>query len=263
MISSGAHHTIERCLTDLTMLRFLKQRAELICTFFQLSIEKDYWNYVDILITMPIGTWLSQISKNITQKNSINWDHTKTKLNIKRRQQIITNKLRHAECNIYLHLQQPYPFHSEIKNNISMNHQMNLILDGILLIVKHSLYYFRLNFEQKRMLLNFDIKDVQLVKSFYDLNPTKDQISIVQKIWRTKANSCKRAIGQKKKNHSSIMHPIILNRMKQEQLIPIQPFTSPMSTIIESRLLNIEQRAERLITFRNIVQLYAICLMFV
>ncbi|CAF4855644.1 unnamed protein product [Rotaria sp. Silwood1] len=83
MISPGDRHKIEQWLTHLTMLQYLQQRAELICTFFQLKIEEHYWNNVANLATMPIVIWLSQISKEITHKNSVKWDHTKTKRNIK------------------------------------------------------------------------------------------------------------------------------------------------------------------------------------
>ncbi len=122
--------------------------------------------------------WLSQISKDVTHKNAINWDHTETKMNIKHRQQIIRNKLRQAECNIYIHLQQPYPFYSQMKSKTSMDDIMNIIFNAPLMVIKNSLYYLRLNFEQKKTLLNFDIKDAHLVKSFYDLNPTEEQVCI-------------------------------------------------------------------------------------
>jgi hypothetical protein len=178
VISPSDYHQIEKWFTNFTMLPFIKQRAELICVFFQLKIEQDYWNYIANLITMPVVIWLSQLSKEVTQKSSINWDHTKTKINIKRRQQIIRNKLRHAECNIYIHLQQPYPFYSQMKNTTSVDHLMNIIFNALLIVTKNSLYYFYLNFQQKKILLNFDIKDAYLVKSFYDLNPTEEQVYI-------------------------------------------------------------------------------------
>ncbi|CAF3885191.1 unnamed protein product, partial [Rotaria sp. Silwood1] len=149
MISLGDRHKIEQWLTHLTMLQYLQQRAELICTFFQLKIEEHYWNNVANLTTMPI--------------------------------------------------------------------------------------------------------DAYLVKSFYDLNPTQEQITTAQTIWRTKVKSCKRVIRQKKKHHSSIMHSIIMNTMEQQQqqeLLSIQSFNASMRTIIQARLLNIEQRAEQLMEFR-------------
>jgi hypothetical protein len=178
VISPSDYHNIEQWFTNFTLLQFIKQRAELICVFFQLKIEQDYWNYIANLITMPVVIWLAQLSKEVTQKNSINWDHTKTKMNIKHRQQIITNKLHQTECNIYIHLQQQYPFYSQMKNTTSVDYLMNIILNAFLTVTKNSLYYFYLNFQQKKILINFDIKDAHLVKSFYDLNPTEEQVYI-------------------------------------------------------------------------------------
>ncbi|CAF4694987.1 unnamed protein product [Rotaria sp. Silwood1] len=99
----------------------------------------------------------------------------------------------------------------------------------------------------------FDITDARLVKLFYDLNPTQEQISSVQKIWRAKVKSCKQTIRRKKKYHSSsIMHTISMIDFDQDQqknLRSIQSFTTPMQKIIEARLTNIEERTQQLMKF--------------
>ena len=163
MIPPVDHQKIEQWLTNFTMLEFIQQHAEFICTVFQLKIEQEYWSYIANLTTMPVMIWLSDISKDVTKQNSINWDHTKTKMNIKYRQQIIKNKLKQAENNLNIHLQQPYQFSSQMENKTSLDHSMNIILNALFVFVQNSLYYFRSNFEQKKILLKFDINDVHLV----------------------------------------------------------------------------------------------------
>ncbi|CAF1302974.1 unnamed protein product, partial [Rotaria sordida] len=196
-----------RWLTDFTMLQFLQQRAELMCTVLQLKIEQDYWNNIANLITIPVVVWLSEAGKDITKQNSINWDHTKTKINIQHRQKIIENKLQQAEYNLNIRLQQQScPFDCEIYNKTSMDHFLNIISNVLVTLVENSLYYLHTNFEQKKILLNFDITDANLVKSFYDLNPTVEQIVIVRKIWRDQLELCKKVIRQKKKNRSSSIY---------------------------------------------------------
>jgi len=172
------HQNIEQWFTTFTMLQFIQQRAELMCTVFQLKIEQDYWNHRAKLTILPIMIWLLEISKDVTQQNCINWDHTKTKINIKHRQQIIENKLKQANTKLNIHLQQPYPFYWQMENKPSMDHLTNIIADALIILIRNSLYSFRTNFEQTKIQLDFDINDAHLVKSFYDLNPTEEQVSI-------------------------------------------------------------------------------------
>lgn len=178
VIPSPFHNLLEDWLTNLTMLRFIQQRTELTCAVFQLQIEQEYWNYIADLIKMPLVIWLVEVSQNFTRQNSLNWDHSKTKRNVEHRQKIIQSRLRLAERNVHIHLQQPYPFHDEIKNETLEAKFIEVISKAIDTIVGISLRYFRINFEQKRTLLQFDIGDAHLVKSFYDLNPTEEQVII-------------------------------------------------------------------------------------
>jgi dihydroorotase len=50
------------------------------------------------------------------------------------------------------------------------------LLDAIETFVHQGLQPVRTNFEQKKILLEIDRNEVQLVKSFYDSNPTSDQV---------------------------------------------------------------------------------------
>ncbi|CAF1241622.1 unnamed protein product [Rotaria sordida] len=250
---SSHHHHIKGWLTDFTMLQFLQQRAELMCTVLQLKIEQDYWNDIANLITIPVVVWLSEAGKDITKQNSINWDHTKTKINIQHRQKIIENKLQQTEYNLNIHLQQPCPFNCEIYNKTSMDHFLNIISNVLVTLVENSLYYLYTNFEQKKILLNFDITDANLVKSFYDLNPTVEQIVIVRKIWRDQLELCKKVIRQKKKNRSSSIYQQIAWKngaaLEQDPLLLNGLFSASMYQIIQDRLKNMKKRTKQLLGF--------------
>jgi len=64
-----------------------------------------------------------------------------------------------------------------------MDQFMNIISNALVIVVENSLYYFRTNFEQKKILLHYDMNDSDLVKSFYDLNPTEEQVSIYYSVY--------------------------------------------------------------------------------
>jgi len=169
---------IEQLLNSFSLLQSLQNRAELICTISRLKIEQNYWNYVLNLLTTPIGIWLSVVSKNMTKENFINWDHTKTKINIKSRQEFLKSKLINTQKMLEMHLQQSDSWYCPKENN-SKAHLLNIISKGLSVLIENSLYYFRLNFQQKTTLLKFDIIDAHLVKTFYDLKPNEEQVSIL------------------------------------------------------------------------------------
>ncbi|CAF4248542.1 unnamed protein product, partial [Rotaria sordida] len=135
---------------------------------------------------MPVVTWLSEVSKDVTEKNSINWDHSKTKLNIQYQQNLIQNKLQRLEINLYNYLQR---YSSNLKMNddkISFEQWMKIICNALVVLMQNDLHHFNTNFEQKKILFTYDINDAHLVKSFYDLNPIEEQLYSTQQIWRSK-----------------------------------------------------------------------------
>jgi hypothetical protein len=45
---SYGHRNVGPGLANSELLEFMQQHAHLLCTFFQLEIEEDYWNFVKI-----------------------------------------------------------------------------------------------------------------------------------------------------------------------------------------------------------------------
>ncbi|CAF1339053.1 unnamed protein product [Adineta steineri] len=249
---------IEQWLVNFSVLEFIQQRTQLMCDVFQLKIEHDYWIYMNNLTNMPVVIWLLEISKDIIRQNSINWDHTKTKANIERRREMIHCKLQRAENHLYMHLQQPYSLSCQMETKTAMDHSMNIIMNALIVLVQNSLSPFRTNFKQKKILLEFDIHDVHLVKSFYALNPTMEQILTIQKIWRAKLKLCQKAIRQTKKNQSSssmIYHMTTESmNLHQPNILPsIKSLSPSMSKIVMARLENMEERTQRMLNFNNTI----------
>lgn len=178
-VACDDHPKIEHWLSDSTLLQFVHQQAALTCVVMQLHIEQSYWQYIAQL-DMPAMQWITGISKALSKQNSLNWDHTKTKANIAYRQSIVSEHLERATSTLYAHLQQMFLYVSSrpMKDQTRLAEVAHLLWDGIMMLVQHSLFYFRTNFEQKRILLSYDLQAAHLVKSLYDLNPTEEQVSI-------------------------------------------------------------------------------------
>ncbi|CAF1260825.1 unnamed protein product [Rotaria sordida] len=262
------HYQIQQWLANTEMLQFSQQLATIMCTSFQLKIEEDYWYYIGN-INMPVVTWLSEVSKDVTEKNSVNWDHSKTKLNIQYQQNLIRNKLQRLEINLYNYLQR---YSSNLKMNddkMSFEQWMNSICNALVVLIQNNLHHFNTNFEQKKILFTYDIHDVHLVKSFYDLNPIGEQVYSAQQIWRSKLRACEKVISQQKKRWSRSNQVMVkgiipgnhsITNMKQNefdndgsdqknQLLYMKCFSPSMHAIIQARLDNIEQSAQQIIKF--------------
>ena len=178
LIPSDDQLKIEQWLSNVTILRFTQERAALLSTVSQLEIEEEYWNHIATLITKPTVIWLSEIPKDVIKQNSINWDSTKTSLNIEQRRTMIKNQLQQAQHRLYNHRRPPHLSYLQMGSTISQDQAMNIILSALLHLVQDNLQYLRMNFEHKRIFLELDMNDAQMVKSFYDLNPTEDQVPI-------------------------------------------------------------------------------------
>lgn len=176
---------IEQWLANLQVLQYFRQYAELMCDKYQLQIEQDYWTYV-LDLAMPAMTWLSTIVKNIKQRNFINWDYPRTVENVLHRQKIIEKKLIQIDNDINAHRQLPPPppppldeFYEQTRaTRISTNDMTHILFKSLNILIQNDLNPFHTHFQQKMILLKFDVKDVHLVKSFYDLNPTQEQVHI-------------------------------------------------------------------------------------
>ncbi|CAF2132898.1 unnamed protein product [Rotaria magnacalcarata] len=127
-----------------------------------------------------------------------------------------------------------------------MKDSIGILSQAFAIILQNDLNPFHVHFEQKKLLLHFNIHDAYLVKSFYDLNPTEKQIHLVQQIWRTKLNSCERLLREKRKiNFQYNTTTINMNLLSMNEFVPI------MCTIIEARLITIEQRTQVILEFIN------------
>ncbi|CAF5128691.1 unnamed protein product [Rotaria magnacalcarata] len=244
-IPTTYHDQIQQCLTPIKLLKCVRQLANLWCHFFQLKIEEDYWNYLDNLHLL-VMVWLSEdVSKEIIQQNSIDWDPRRTKTSIRHQKTLIQNKLQRTEYNLSKH-QSQLSSKFNLQNEIYVKNSIDIVFQAFAIILQNDLNPFHVHFEQKKLLLHFNFHDAYLVKSFYDLNPTEKQIHLVQQIWQTKLNSCKQLLREKTKTIFPDNNPIV-----NMNLLPIDEFVPVMCAIIEARLVTLEQRTQVIMEFIN------------
>lgn len=171
------NYIIMEWLNNFSIIQYLHKHAELMSIVSQLKIELNYWNYLTNIITSE-ELQLSNISPEFTAKNSVNWDHSRTEDYIERRKNHIEHKLQQAERDLNTHSQQTFPFYFGVQNMYSIEYYMNILSIALTTLVQSNLQYLHTNFEQKKILWQFDINDICLVKAFYALNPTDEQVRI-------------------------------------------------------------------------------------
>ncbi|CAM4796060.1 unnamed protein product [Rotaria magnacalcarata] len=237
------HDQIQQCLACIQLLKCVQRLANLWCHFFQLKIEEDYWNYLDNLHLL-VMVWLSEdVSKEIIQQNSIDWDSRRTKTSIRHQKTLIQNKLQRTEYNLSKH-QSQLSSKFNLQNEIYVKNSIDIVFKTFAIILQNDFNSFHVHFEQKKLLLHFNFHDAYLLKSFYDLNPTEKQINLVQQIWQTKLNSCERLLREKTKTIFPDNNPIV-----NMNLLSIDDFVPVMFVIIEARLITIEQRTQFIMEF--------------
>jgi hypothetical protein len=146
-------------------LAFVRTYAHLLNNVFYLKLEQDYWeHYNRVCISEDI--WSAPMEKDLAKQNNLCRFKFKTKTQLEKHRQLILNRLQETEKNLNKHKQQP------IHGSVDMN-KLSAVVTAF---VRQGQNKLSTAFEQKKLILQFDANDHCLVKKFYDMKPTKDQV---------------------------------------------------------------------------------------
>jgi hypothetical protein len=104
--------------------------------------------------------------KDMTKENNLSRFKFKTKVQLEKHRQLILNRLEEAETNLNKHKQQPH--HTSI--------DMNKLSNVIPAFVRQGQHKLSIEFERKKLILQLDANDHHLIKTFYNLKPTANQV---------------------------------------------------------------------------------------
>ncbi|CAF3086307.1 unnamed protein product [Rotaria socialis] len=154
-------------------LKYVRTYAHLLNNVFYLKLEESFWeHYKQVCISESI--WSSPMLKNIAKENNLCRFKFKTQVQLEKHYQLIQKRLRTAENNLNQYKQQP------IHESIDIN-TLSTIMTAFVRQGQHKLCA---EFERKKLILQFDAIDHRLIKTFYNLNPTDDQIRSAKIIWQ-------------------------------------------------------------------------------
>ncbi|CAF2168445.1 unnamed protein product, partial [Rotaria magnacalcarata] len=154
-------------------LKYVRTYAHLLNNVFYLKLEESFWeHYKQVCISESI--WSSPMLKNIAKENNLFRFKFKTQVQLEKHYQLIQKRLRTTENNLNQYKQQP------IHESIDIN-TLSTIMTAFVRQGQHKLCA---EFERKKLILQFDAIDHRLIKAFYNLNPTDDQIRSAKIIWQ-------------------------------------------------------------------------------
>ena len=170
--------TIETWLETEAMLEYARRSACLTNDVCYLKAEQDFWELY-MTSAMIEANWLSQLPQKTLTSSHIQWSYCKTEKNIRKRQQTIQKKLEGAAVKLNEHLQQPLPL--LLNPSESMSHAVNNLSVAVLSVVHKGQQRLRDGFKRKEVALKLEINDIRLVKSFWELQPTQEQVRLQMK----------------------------------------------------------------------------------
>ncbi|CAF4123568.1 unnamed protein product, partial [Rotaria sordida] len=136
-------------------------------------VQHDFWqHYHTVCISEVI--WSSPLTKDIAKENNLCRFKFKTKIQLEKHTKIIGTRLQEAENNLNSHQQQP----------INSSFDMNKLSTIITAFVRQGQHKLSAEYERKKLILQCDANDHRLIKAFYNLNPTENQIRSAKIIWQ-------------------------------------------------------------------------------
>jgi hypothetical protein len=160
-----AEDNIIQLLETPDKLQFLRTYAHLLNNVFYLKLEQDFWEHYNT-ICISEAIWSLPIVKDTAKENNLYRITFKTKVQLEKHLKLIVNRLEEAENNLNKHNQQP----------INRSIDMNKLSTVITAFVRQGQHKLSLEFERKKLILQFDANDHRLVKTFYNLKPTENQV---------------------------------------------------------------------------------------
>lgn len=169
-IEDISESTMVQLFDTLEKLQYAREFARLIHTLFYLKMKEDFWqHYYQIATVTAIGS-MNMLSREFFKENNLHRVQFVTQENLLRRHQVIIEQLKHAEEKLMEHKR------LVIINNWLLD--MDMLTKIISEFVRKSQRDLSTDFERRKLLLQFDADECRLVQTFYDLQPSPEQVRV-------------------------------------------------------------------------------------
>ncbi|CAF1448082.1 unnamed protein product, partial [Adineta steineri] len=229
----GEQNIIELLLDTPEKLQFVRTYTHLLNNVFYLKLEQNFWEHYNT-VCMSEDIWSVPMIKDMAKQNNLCRFKFKTKIQLERHYTLIVKRLREAENKLDQHKQQP------MNRSFNMN-KLSAILTAFVQQGQHKLSK---EFERKKLILQYDANDHRLVKAFYHLKPTENQIRSAKIIWQAVKDKL-----QAEEDVAILKQRIYAKRLPSSFSI-LDHSIDPMENMLKQPAINQDKRAA--LSFRRL-----------
>ena len=161
-------HDILLWLANPQVFNFVKQLVHDAAALYHSGMELHCWNAM-IAVAGSTLAQLSSESRDFTRKNYIHWGYPQTERNIRHRQQEIQKRMNQFTAKLNAQM--------ERQNGIGMTAEsMEIIRQASNTMIEGHFRRLYVKLNDKLILLQYDMYDIQLAKSFYGMFPNGEQV---------------------------------------------------------------------------------------
>ena len=154
---------MDQLLNTPEKLQYVRDYTRLVNDFFYMKLKEDYWkNYNQLIETGSIN-----MSPQFIKENHLHRVQFVTRENVQKRQQTIIEELKRTEERLDAHKR------LAMSDSISDANLLATVVDAF---VRQGQRDLSADFERRKLLLQFDMNDCRLVRVFYDLQPSLEQV---------------------------------------------------------------------------------------
>lgn len=168
---TGAESIVQSLNTS-EKLQYVRTYAHRLNHIFYLKLEQDFWqSYAQILTTEDIGS-LSPFEQEIIKKNNLYRLKFKSQSQLEKHRKSILDRLQKAEVDFNQHKLQP------CARLIDMQ-RLSTVIPAFVRQGQHRLSN---DFDRRKRILQCDAHDHRLIKTFYNLKPNENQVTLGYKL---------------------------------------------------------------------------------
>ena len=148
----------------------IRQLAQRINRFNYTKLQYEQWTYYYDL-GMKESIWHGRVPKKMADANSMCYTYGRSRMLIQQRQQKYKRQLEQIQNETNTHMERAKAIVSS--NSLDLVKLMNIINQ----LIDKDQYQLRVELQRRRILLQFDAKEHQLVNEFYQMKPRPSEVS--------------------------------------------------------------------------------------
>ena len=163
-------------LSDSKIFKFVQQHVRHAALIYQHEIELKHWDTVACMVE-PVLTLLKRECRQFIRQNYIHWDYPQTMQNIKHRQRLLRNRLNQSRT-------MPNQSMKSLSCIGLSKTATDVLHQAVNTMIQTDFPNYCNKLNQKLILLQYDMDDIKLVRSFYRMQPNHAQVCFIRCISR-------------------------------------------------------------------------------